>query len=257
MNSKMLHQTTKVAMAARDLEIGTLIKADDLKVGDVVGDPPKDVLVQPSAAVGRGVLSMIYAGEPITEKRLAALGSGGGLAATIPAGMRACAIKVDQVVGVAGFVVPGMRVDVLVSGNENPNEANTIGMKTRTLLENLEVLSAGTNFQKDNEGKPVQVTVVNLLVTPPQAELLSLASNQTHIQLVLRNPLDTQVAKPPGTEMAALFGEPAKPKPPVVHRAVSAPAPAAPKPPAPPPQWVVRVTNGSKETKEAFAATSN
>src|SRR5271165_53155 len=255
MGDKMRHRTAKVTVAARDLEIGTLIKPEDLSMGEVVGELPKDVVLKPEAAIGRGVVSTLYAGEPVMEKRLATVGSGAGLAAIIPPGMRACAVKVDQVVGVAGFVLPGMRVDVIISGNDTPNEVNLTGVKTKTLLENLEVLSAGTNIQKDAEGKPVQVQVVNLLVTPEQAELLSLASNETKIQLVLRNPLDTQLAKPPGTQMAGLFGGPApKPNQAVVYRAAPAPlAKAAP----PPPTWVVKVINGSKETKETFVAGSN
>ncbi len=150
-------------------------------------------------AVGRGVISEIFQGEPILESRLAGIGSGGGLAPTIPQGMRACAVRVDEVVGVAGFVIPGSRVDVLVSGlppGQNQNE----GVQTQTLLQNIQVLSAGTDIQKDAEGKPQQVQVVNLLVTPEQAETLSLASNSLKIQLVLRNPLDTQMAKVPPTE---------------------------------------------------------
>ena len=122
-------------------------------------------------AVGRGVVSDLYQGEPILDSRLAAVGSGGGLAATIPQGMRACAVKVDDVVGVAGFVTPGMRVDVLISGNA-PGAANASeGTQVKTLLQNIQVLSAGTDIQKDAEGKPQQVQVVNLLVTPDQAEI--------------------------------------------------------------------------------------
>ena len=147
----------------------------------------------------------IYEGELVTENRLAPIGSGGGLAATIPPGMRACAVKVNEVVGVAGFVVPGMRVDVLITGL--PPGGNALdGPKVRTLLQNIQVLSAGVNFQKDREGKPEQAQVVNLLVTPAQAEILSLASNETHIQLVLRNPMDTQVSGLPGMIMSDLFG---------------------------------------------------
>ena len=111
----------------------------------------------------------IYQGEPILDGRLAAPGSGGGLAATIPPGMRACAVKVDEVVGVAGFVTPGMRVDVLVSGDAPGNPDPREGTEVKTLLQNIQVLSAGTDIQKDAEGKPQQVHVVNLLVTPDQA----------------------------------------------------------------------------------------
>src|SRR5438270_12881437 len=103
-----------------------------------------------------------------------------------------------------------MRVDVLISGT-NPGTSGSEGPKVKTLLQNIEVLSAGTNIQKDNEGKPAQVQVVNLLVDPEQAELLSLASNQTKIQLVLRNPLDTEKAEPPAIAMASLCADPHAP----------------------------------------------
>ena len=112
--------------------------------------------------------------------------------------MRAVAIRVNDVAGVAGFVTPGMRVDVLISGA--PGATNTsaaLGMQSKTMLQNLEVLSAGQDFKKDAEGKPITVQVVNLLVTPEQAEMLSLASTQTTIQLVLRNPLDRDGGEDP------------------------------------------------------------
>jgi pilus assembly protein CpaB len=122
----------------------------------------------------------------------------------IPPGLRAVAVRVNEVVGVAGFVVAGMRVDVLISGS-SPRVQGNLGTLTRTLLQNIEVLSAGQDFKKDNEGKPISVQVVNLLVTPEQAEQLSLASSNTTIQLVLRNPLDRVIAKTPGTAVAKLF----------------------------------------------------
>ena len=177
----------------------------------------------------------LYRGEPIIESRLAAVGAGGGLAATIPSGMRACAVRVNEVVGVAGFVVPGMRVDVIISGTELGAAASQ-GPKVKTLLQNIQVLSAGTNIQKDNEGKPVQVPVVNLLVTPEQAEVLSLASNETRIQLVLRNPLDNETAKTPGVVMSSLFSGAAPPK--VVTASVSGSRLPPPQPLVPPPPVV-------------------
>lgn len=239
-------QTTRIIVPARDLEIGTLIKDADLTTAQWVGSLPKGTLVSKEAAIGRGVVSDLYQGEPIVDNRLAPAGSGGGLAATIPQGMRACAVRVDDVVGVAGFAVPGARVDVLVSGTGPGAPAND-GPKVRTLLQNIKVLSAGTNIQKDNEGKPVQVQVVNLLVTPEQGELLSLASNQTKIQLVLRNPLDTDTAKTPALAMGNLFsdGSPA-PKP----KAVAYKKP--PEKPAPPHVLTVQVFNGAKRTEEKF-----
>jgi pilus assembly protein CpaB len=251
LNARARPQTTKVVVAARDLEIGTLIRDTDLKMGEVVGVAPKGVNTKLEAVVGRGVTSTLYAGEPVYDARLAPVGSGGGLAATIPEGMRACAVKVNDVVGVAGFVLPGMRVDVLISGNV-PGAPSAEGPKVRTLLQNIAVLSAGSNIQKDNEGKPVQVQVVNLLVTPKQAELLSLASNETRIQLVLRNPLDTELATPPGSAMAKLFADPNAPKPEPQH-VVSrrTPPPVAAKP-AEPRIYLIEVMNGATRKQEKF-----
>ena len=243
-------QTTKIMVAAHELAIGAIVRDADVKPGEWVGTPPKGVLGSKEAIVGRGVLSTLYEGEPVLDTRLAAAGSGGGLAATIRPGMRACAVKVDDVVGVAGFVVAGMRVDVLVSGT-NPGAPAADGPKVKTVLQNIEVLSAGTNIQKDNEGKPVQVQVVNLLVTPEQAEVLSLASNQTRIQLVLRNPLDTETSKTPGVGMASLFsdGSAPKPKPVSVVRAPAVRAAA----PVPPRIFLVEIMNGSKRSEEKFS----
>jgi pilus assembly protein CpaB len=246
--------TTRILVAAQDLEIGALIHDADLTTGEWVGTPPKGALVSKDTVLGRGVIAQIYQGEPILDNRLAAVGSGGGLAATIRPGMRACAVRVDDVVGVAGFVLPGMHVDVLVSGS-GPGVNASDGPKVKTLLQNIEVLSAGSNIQKDNEGKPVQVQVVNLLVTPEQAELLSLASNQTKIQLVLRNPLDTDTPKTPGIAMAGLMSEGApKPKnvvlkkPPVIPQ-----APVQVEKPVEPRIYLIQVLNGSKKTEEKFS----
>lgn len=246
--------TGKILVAAHDLEIGTLIHESDLKLDDWSGEFPKGAMIKADTAINRGVISTIYEGEPVIESRLAPTGSGAGLAATIKQGMRACAVKVDEVVGVAGFVLPGMRVDVLVSGV--PPNAPADGQKVKTILQNIEVLSAGTNIQKDTEGKPAQVQVVNLLVSPDQAELLSLASNQ-RIQLVLRNPLDTQIAAPPTIAMASLFTDPnalapVKAQPAVAHKA-QAPAPRVEKPAAPE-AFQIEVLNGSKRSEQKFAS---
>ena len=237
-------KSTRVIVAVNDVKLGSVLKDADLSTTDISGPLPKGAILKRQDAVGRGVVSDLYQGETIVESRLAAVGSGGGLAATIRQGMRACAVKVDEVVGVAGFVTPGMRVDVLISGNP-PGPVNiTEGPKVKTLLQNIEVLSAGTDIQKDAEGKPQQVQVVNLLVTPEQAELLSLASNQTHIQLILRNPLDTITTKTPGTAVANLYngGNPIKPKAVVLH----------PARPSSTNIYLVEVFNGSKKTEEKF-----
>lgn len=243
------HKVTAVVAAATDIKLGTVLRNVDLRTIEIAGPLPQGAILKPADAIGRGVISDLYSGEPVLESRLAPKGSGGGLAATIPDGMRACAVKVDEVVGVAGFVTPGMRVDVLISGNPPGTTANsTQGSQVRTLLQNIQVLSAGTDIQRDAEGKPQQVQVVNLLVTPQQAEALSLASNQTKIQLVLRNPLDTKVADTPGTGLARLYGEPNVPvgiphAARTIHRA----------PPAPR-VYLIEVINGSKKTETKFAS---
>ena len=246
-------KTTRVVTAVADFKIGTVLRAQDLTTNELGGTIPKGAILKPEDAIGRGVVSNIYQGEPIVESRLAPPGSGGGLAATIKQGMRAMAIKVDDVVGVAGFVTPGMRLDVLVSGNppDNGNERiRDLGTQVRTLLQNIEVLSAGQDIQKDAEGKPVSVQVVNLLVSPEDAELLTLASAQTKIQLVLRNPLDTVATKPPGSAMAQLFGTPVLPKPVAV---------AAPKKPAEakPATFSVEVINGNKHSEATFSSSGS
>jgi len=250
-------QTTRIIMAAKDLQIGTVLRESDLTTGEWVGTIPKGAVVNTVNALGRGVVSQLYEGEPILETRLAAVGSGGGLAATIRQGMRACAVRVDDVVGVAGFVRPGMRVDVLVSGT-GPGATANQGPKVKTLLQNIEVLSAGTDIQKDNEGKPVQVQVVNLLVTPEQAELLSLASNQTKIQLVLRNPLDTESPKTPGVVMSSIFSDDVPRTQAVAFKKPAVKAPAPPpvqvEKPAPAPRiYLIEILNGGKHTEEKFS----
>ena len=239
--------TTRVIAAAEDIKLGSIINTANLTTVEIAGPLPKGALLKPENAIGRGGISDLYRGEPILESRLAAPGSGGGLAATIPNGMRACAVKVDDVVGVAGFVTPGMRVDVLISGTPPGTQADTQGTVSRTLLQNIAVLSAGTDIQKDAEGKPKQVQVVNLLVTPQQAESLSLAGNQVRIQLVLRNPMDTTIAEVPGTAMGNLFGG-RNVAPEIPLRAGMSPRKAEKR------AFSVEVFNGSKRNVQTFSS---
>jgi pilus assembly protein CpaB len=240
--------TTRVVAAATDIKLGTVLRDADLTTVEIAGTVPKGAILKREDVIGRGVISNLYLGEPIQESRLAAPGSGGGLAATIPQGMRASAVKVNDVVGVAGFVTPGMHVDVLIAGTPPGNNAGQ-GPVVRTLLQNIEVLSAGTDIQRDAEGKPQQVQVVNLLVTPDQAELLSLASNETRIQLVLRNPLDQKLDATSGSGMAQLFTD-VKPLKPVVASGT----PRAPKAVPASRSYLVEVFNGSKKTETKFAS---
>lgn len=247
--------TTQIVLASRDIDMGTVLKEEDVKLADWPGTVPVGASMKTQDVVGRGLTTAIYAKEPVIESRLAPRGAGGGLAAMIPPGMRAFAIRVNEVVGVAGFVVPGMRVDVLISGNR-PGGDQSLGTLSKTLLQNLEVLSAGQDFKKDNEGKPIAVQVVNLLVNPEQAEQLSLAASQTTIQLVLRNPLDRDVAKTPGAAMANLFSgaklkpevPPSAPRP----RAVPAPVKVAVVPPPKKEEFTMEIISGTKKNELKF-----
>jgi pilus assembly protein CpaB len=254
--------TTQVVVAARNLASGDLIKEGDVKLAEWAGTPPPGSLIKVEDALNRGVLEPTYTGEAVLDSRIAARGAGAGLAATIPAGMRAVAVRVNDIVGVAGFVTPGSNVDILIAGNPPGSNNGTV---TKTLLQHMTVLSAGQNIQKDAEGKPVSVPVVNVLVTPEQAEILSLASNDARIQLVLRNPTDKEEAKPPGTALAYLFkgvngGPPDAPKPAAATgapRQVRKPAPPPPPPPEPvkvaPPPITVEVFHGSRKAESKFA----
>jgi pilus assembly protein CpaB len=247
--TQQVSPTTSVVSAATDLKLGTVLTQADLGVVKIEGTLPKGAIPEQQrlSLVGRGVVTEIAQGEPIVDSNLAAAGSGGGLAATIPNGMRALALKVDDVVGVSGFVTPGMHVDVLASGIP-PGAPPQAGTVTTTLLQNIEVLSAGINIQKDAEGKPVSVQVVNVLVTPDQAQTLSLASSQLKIQLVLRNPLDTQVEPVPATATPSLFGLVKSAAPPVKVVKRSAPKPPAPKP------YSMEIINGSATSQENFGS---
>jgi pilus assembly protein CpaB len=177
---------------------------------------------------------------------VAAAGAGGGLPPTITAGMRAISVKVNEVIGVAGFVVPGTRVDVVVTLSKQEESLS------RVVVSNVQVLTAGTKYDMDQakDGKPVPSTVVTLLVTPEDAERIALASAEGSIMLTLRNPLDTSPTETSGTRLAALMGKPDPP--PVtkvvqgVRKVVTPPTPA----PAPPPIYQVETIRAAKRTSE-------
>jgi pilus assembly protein CpaB len=275
-------QTAKVYVAAHDMEVGALVQEKDLKPVEYL-TVPSGAVMKKEDIVGRGVSSPVHQDSPFFEPALAPKGGGAGFSATIPIGMRACAVHVNEVMGVAGFAVAGMHVDVLVSGQpggggsivEIPGSASAAGGVTRTLLQDVLVMSAGQNYQKDSEGKPFYFQVVNLLVTPEQAELLYLATDQK-IQLVLRNPADHTVVNTGGATTSELFSGTRAPKPspapvtmarlapppprPAPSVAVSpappleipAPKPAAPaaeKAPEPPAKFAIEVYAGDKRTE--------
>jgi len=254
--------STKVVVATHNLAGGDLIKEVDVKIADWNGPVPVGTITKTEDALNRGVLEPIYQGEPLVENRMSKPGAGAGLATMIPQGMRAVAVRVNDVVAVSGFAAAGSHVDILIAGNP-PGGNQAAGTVTKTLLQNVEILSAGATIQKDAEGKPVSVPTVNLLLTPAQAEIMSLASNEARIQMVLRNPTDKEETKPPGTAMAYLFSGGVAP-PAVVkgvgtgQPAVRRPAPPPPPPPAkvvvppPPPPINVEVIHGSRKVEQKF-----
>ncbi len=243
-----------VVVAARPLSVGTTVKPPDIKLAKVPSAGyPKGAFSKAEEVIDRPVISNILLDEPILEGRLAARGSGLGLAPVIPVGMRAVTVRVNDVTGIAGFVLPGMRVDVLVTGRP----PSTDGTITATALQNMLVLSAGTNIQPDAKGQAIQAATVTLLATPDQAETLTLANNEGRIQLVLRNGSDQTIEKTPGRDISELYGmrgikkkpeAAAKPRPrPVVNVAAVAPPPPPPPPPVPDQIVVIRGTTKTVE----------
>ena len=194
----------RAAVASRDLAVGTVLTPSDVKVIEWPGATlPAGYISSSELAVGRGLTRPVQQNEPFLESKLAPKGAGGGLSVTIAEGMRAVSVRVDEVVGVAGFVLPGTRVDVLLTIDRSGKGNEPL---TQALLQNVQVLAAGQQVQQDKDGKPKTVPVITLLVTPDQAETLTLAANSGRIQLALRNTLDTLPATTTGARLGGLFG---------------------------------------------------
>ena len=193
----------KVAIAARDMTLGTILSLEDVKLIDWPEDAvPPGFVSTADEIVGRGLITPVRANEVLLETKLAAKEAGGGLAISVPEGMRAVSVRVDEVIGVAGFVLPGTRVDVMVTLPPKPPRSETM---TQVFLQNLLVLAAGQLVQQDAEGKPVIVAVITLLVAPEQGELLVLGANEGKIQLALRNTLDLDDIETRGAQVSDLL----------------------------------------------------
>ena len=254
-----------VVIAARPLSVGVTVKPADVRIDKVpVEQFPKGAFSKVEEVIDRPVVSNVLADEPVLEGRLALRGSGLGLAPIIPVGMRAVSVRVSDVAGVAGFVLPGLRVDVLVTGRLP--EAD--GQITKTCLQNILVLSAGQTIQSDPRGQAINTPTVTLMVSPEQAEVLTLAGNEGRIQLVLRNSSDQEIANTPGMQVRTLYGGAAKnikPAAPVQTAVVRTPRPrpvtiaAAPivPPPAPAPPPEVVMIRGTQKTVEVVPAKAN
>lgn len=227
--------TINVVVAAADLPSGAIIHPENVRMAPVPREfAPRNSFEKLDDVKDRVVTSAILKDEPVAASRLAPPGSGPGLAPMIPAGYRAVAVRVNDVIGVAGFIQPGMRVDVLASGRL-PGVDDSV---TRTILQNVVVLSAGQVLQPEPKGQVINAQVVTLQVRPDEAEILTLTSGEGRIQLVLRNSSDSKIEPTPGAHLAAIYGSADRSVRNVVNQApvrtVSA-APKAPLPPAPAP----------------------
>jgi pilus assembly protein CpaB len=236
-----------VVVAAVPLGLGVRLKASDLRILNwPLGQQPAGSFSRIEDCVDRALITPVVANEVILDQKLARREAGAGLPAAIPEGMRAVSIRVDDVVAVAGFVQAGTMVDVMVTGDPSMTGQPGISM-TRTFLEDIRVLAAGQQVQQDASGKPQTATVVTLLVTPEQSDLLALASTDGKIHLALRNTIDSEQSNAAPAYTSGLFLH--APQAVVASKPVSAPRPAASSGPAP---YVMEVIRGDKSESQSF-----
>lgn len=237
---------TQIVVAASPLALGTPLDPHDLKLVPWPGNAPvPGMFTRVQDVTGRALITNVVQNEPILESELAPREAGAGLPATIPEGMRAVSVAVNQVIGVSGFVAPGTMVDVIAVGTPG----NSGEELSKTVLEDVKVLAAGEQVTQDAQGKPHTVPVVTLLVSPEDADKLALAATQARIQLALRNTIDTKIVHPPSVLQAQLMSPtgavvPARPAGRIERRRRVVP-------PAPAP-YVVEVINGSQRETKTF-----
>lgn len=241
-------KTQSVVVAAVDLPLGKELKPEDVRMIQFPeGSVPMGTFTSADDITGRGVISAMVQNEPILSAKLASKEAGSGLPPIIPTGMRAVSVRVNEVIGVAGYVLPGTRVDVVAT--LTPTQQQT-DVTSKVVLANVQVLASGTKIEQDGDkGKPMEVSVVTLLVDPSEAERLTLASTEGKIQLALRNPLDKTAPVTAGVRPAALLAYGAAPNPvparrPRVVAAVPVAVPAIPPPPT------VEMIRGDKRAQE-------
>jgi len=239
--------TQPVVVAAADLQMGAELRRDDLRVIQWPANAaPHGAFSSAEELVGRGLVLPVIQNEPILPMKLASKEAGAGLPPVIPKGLRAVSVRVNEVIGVAGYVLPGTRVDVVATVNPTNQQTD---ITSKVILTNVQVLAAGTKIDRETDAnKPMPVTVVTLLVAPEEAERLTLASTEGKIQLALRNPLDEETPSTHGIKPAALMGL----APPVARQqgvrraAVMPPTPASTGPDLP----TVEIIRGDKRARE-------
>jgi pilus assembly protein CpaB len=240
--------TRPVVVAAADLDLGAELGREDLRMVEWPANAaPQGAFADASEVVGRGLVMPVIQNEPILPVKLAAKGAGAGLPPVIPDGMRALSVRVNEVIGVAGYVLPGTHVDVVATASPTDQHGDTT---SKVVMSNVQVLAAGTKIDRDtNNGKPMPVSVVTLLVNPEEAERLTLASTEGKIQLALRNPLDKTAPATPGVKPAVLFGA-AKPAPKAAPARTAGSRTPAPEPAQPDPPPSVEIIRGDQRARE-------
>jgi pilus assembly protein CpaB len=237
----------EIVVAADDLQVGSKIEDKDIRlVRFPSGELPAGCFHQKTKVVGRGVVLPIARGEFVLPNKLAGENAGSGLPSLIPPGMRAVSVRVNDTTSVSGFVQPGTRVDVLLTGNPQGSSEP----QTTTVLENVAVIATGQRLERNSAGEAQSAPVVTLLVSPDDAERLTLASTQGHIQLALRNPLDTKQEDVAAVRSNSLYknSEPAvaaAPRSRPKHVIVQAPPPG-------PTTYTVEVYKGDKKEEDKF-----
>ena len=235
-----------VIVAANDMQVGARVEDRDIRIINIpASDVPAGAPRRKSDVVGHGVIIPITRGEFSLPNKLAGENAGSGLPALIPPGMRAVSVRVNEVVSVAGFVTPGTRVDVLLTGTPGGGGEQ----QTTTVLQNVAVIAANRTLERSASGEAQNSTVITLLVSPDDAEKVALASTEGHIQLALRNPLDTKAEDVPSAGARALYRGGMPPPPPTeapVHRTVVK-KPATQAAPPPPTSFSVEIYQGEKK----------
>jgi pilus assembly protein CpaB len=241
--------TSAVIVAAQDLQIGASLRQEDLRAIQWPSNAvPAGAFGKPEDLIGRGLIMPVMTNEPFLPSKLASKEAGAGLPPVIPEGFRALSVRVNEVIGVAGYVLPGTRVDVVATVNPTQHQPD---VTSKVILTNVQVVAAGTKIEQDEKNKPIQVTVVTLLVNPDEAEKLTLASTEGKIQLALRNPLDKTAPVTFGIKPAVLMGTGAP-----VRRVASASTGRKLQPqvaPAPVAVPTVEIIRGDKRSQEVVA----
>jgi pilus assembly protein CpaB len=239
--------TQTLVVAAVPLPLGTRLDASNTRLIQwPANQQVTGMFTRIEDVANRAIITPLAENEPVLEAKLSPKESGAGMPSTIPEGMRALSVAVNEVVGVAGFVIPGTTVDVLVTGRVLGATSGGANI-TRTILENVRVLASGQKIEPDREGKPQTVAVITLLVSPDDATKLTMASTQGKIQLALRNTIDTKKNDPKAVMDASLFSPDG-----AITKPVRAPGKKSAGPPAAPPPYVIEVITGNKRENKSF-----